>query len=405
MSTTSGFLKFNNSKPRVHVTADDEEFDSEFMNHLQEEGFETTYVPYNDNVKEYRATIRALADGLQLSENFAIISFGKASTVLLDHLIKPMSHCVALIAYYPSQQPKLQIQYPASLEILLHLAGTTQTYTPAFRHYTYAGAKEGFAEFDLMEYDSVSASLSWSRTLGVLRHAFGIEVDLEKVWEQHMALEFETKNAAATMATMVAEPYVNHVPTLTGGIGQKDLHAFYRDHFIPQNPPSLTMKLVSRTIGIDRVVDEMIISFRHTTHIPWMLPDVPPTNKIVHVALVSIVCIRGGKLYHEHIYWDQASVLVQIGLLDPKLVPDSMKSKGLKKLPVYGAETAAKVLDKVSQPSNALLSSWKREDKALPIRGKQQQGQGKKGNVSNNNKADGNKTNGNKANGKKAIGA
>ena len=90
-----------------------------------------------------------------------------------------------------------------------------------------------------------------------------------------------------------------------------------------------------------------------------MLPDVPPTNKEIKVALVSIVCIRGGKLYHEHIYWDQASVLVQAGLLDPKYVPPAMKKQGLKRLPVYGAETADKVLDESSQPSNELISGWK----------------------------------------------
>jgi len=89
-----------------------------------------------------------------------------------------------------------------------------------------------------------------------------------------------------------------------------------------------------------------------------MLPDVPPTNKHIDVALVSVVCIRGGKLYHEHIYWDQASVLVQIGLLDPKLVPQSMKDQGMQRLPVVGAESARKVLDESSEPSNELLSSW-----------------------------------------------
>ena len=92
-----------------------------------------------------------------------------------------------------------------------------------------------------------------------------------------------------------------------------------------------------------------------------MLPDVPPTNKHIDVALVSVVCIRGGKLYHEHIYWDQASVLVQAGLLNPNMVPESMKKQGMKRLPVYGAETATKVLDESSQPSNELLSSWKSE--------------------------------------------
>lgn len=224
----------------------------------------------------------------------------------------------------------------------------------------------GFAEHDLDEFNKVAASLAWTRTLGTLRKAFNIEVDLEKIWEEHVALEFATKNPAATMATMVAEPYVNHVPTLTGGIGQKDLFLFYRDYFIPRNPPSLRMKLVSRTIGVDRVVDEMIVSFKHTQEIPWMLPDVPATDKVVHVALVSVVCIRGGKLCHEHIYWDQASVLVQVGLLNDKLIPDAMKRKGLKRLPVYGSEAAAKVLDESSQPSNDLISGWKQRPRGDP---------------------------------------
>ena len=157
------------------------------------------------------------------------------------------------------------------------------------------------------------------------------------------------------MATMVSEPYVNHIPTMTGGIGYKDLYRFYRDFFIPNNPPSMKMRLISRTIGTDRVVDEMHIFFRHTQEIPWMLPGVKPTDKEVDVALVSVVCIRGKKLYHEHIYWDQATVLVQIGLLDPKLVPDQ---KLAKRLPVVGAEGARKVLDEQSARSNELIDDW-----------------------------------------------
>ena len=174
---------------------------------------------------------------------------------------------------------------------------------------------------------------------------------------------------------MVQEPYVNHVPTMTGGIGQKDLFIFYRDYFISKNPPSMRIKLVSRTAGVDRVIDEMVISFKHTQEVPWMLPGVPATDKVVHVAVVSVVCIRGGKLYHEHVYWDQASVLVQVGLLDPKLVPGPMKQKGMKRLPVYGAETASKLLDESSQPSNDLIPGWKDRPKGdpgvLPSRPKQ----------------------------------
>ena len=157
------------------------------------------------------------------------------------------------------------------------------------------------------------------------------------------------------MSTMVQEPYVNHVPTMTGGIGYKDLHRFYRDYFIPGNPPSLKMKLISRTVGTDRIVDEMYMSFRHTQEIPWMLPGVKPTDKQVEVALVVIVCIRGHKLYHEHVYWDQASVLVQLGLLDPKLVHGG---DGKGRLPVVDGAGARKVLDESSVRSNGLISSW-----------------------------------------------
>lgn len=169
------------------------------------------------------------------------------------------------------------------------------------------------------------------------------------------AVEFVTKDADATMSTMVAQPYVNHIPTMTGGIGYKDLHRFYRDYFIPGNPPSLKMKLLSRTVGTDRVVDEMYMSFEHTQVMPWLLPDVEPTNKYVEVALVVIVCIRGGKLYHEHIYWDQATVLVQIGLLGPKLVPGG---KGQGRLPIVDGAGARKVVDESCIRSNELISSW-----------------------------------------------
>jgi len=167
-------------------------------------------------------------------------------------------------------------------------------------------------------------------------------------------VEFAKKDVDATMATMVQEPYVNHIPTITGGVGYKDLHRFYKDYFIPGNPPSLTMRLVSRTVGTDRVVDELFVSFRHTQVMPWMLPDVEPTDKAVEVALVVIVCIRGGKLYHEHIYWDQASVLLQLGLLDAKLVPGG---KG-KCLPVVDGAGARKVLDESGVRSNELISDW-----------------------------------------------
>lgn len=365
--------------PRVHVASDDGDFDLEFLSHLQAEGFQTTYIPLlppkSNPTKLDLTPLRHIADDLEHGESYALIAFGEAATAALDFYATTQPNVAALIAYYPTAITNPALKFPPGLKTITHLAAS-QAFAPAFPSYTYEGVQPGFAEHDLDDYDRTASSLSWSRTLGLLRSALNVSVDLERVWEEHVALEFASKDAAATMRTMVAEPYVNHVPTLTGGIGQEDLFVFYRDYFIPSNPPSTSMKLVSRTIGVDRVVDEMVFSFDHTQEVPWMLPGVPATGRRVSVALVAIVCIRGGKLYHEHIYWDQASVLVQVGLLDPKLVPQSMKEQGMERLPVAGAESARKVLDEGSEPSNELLASWKRrvrdEDGVrMPVRPKQ----------------------------------
>ena len=260
--------------------------------------------------------------------------------------MKPVSKLCALVAYYPTHLPKTITGLPPTLKAILHITGDRNLGSHKYKCYNYANTVSGFAEADMDSYDKTAANLAWTRTLGTLRQAFGITADLEGTWEKHLALEFMTKDADATMETMVPVPYVNHIPTMTGGIGREELHRFYRDYFIPGNPPSLKMRLLSRTVGTDRVVDEMHVSFKHTQKIHWMLPGVEPTNKIVEVALVSVVCIRGGKLYHEHIYWDQASVLVQIGLIDGS------------KLPVCGAEAARKVVDESSEPSNELIDEW-----------------------------------------------
>jgi carboxymethylenebutenolidase len=166
--------------------------------------------------------------------------------------------------------------------------------------------------------------------------------DLGQLWEEHVRHEFATHNPEETLATMVADAYVNHIPVLTGGVGKQQLREFYSKRFIPQMPPDTEMVPLSRTIGHDQLVDEMIFKFTHTIRMDWMLPGVAPTGKRVEVPLVAIVRFRDGKLAHEHIYWDQASVLVQLGLLDPS------------ELPVSGVESARKALDK-RLPSNGLI--------------------------------------------------
>ena len=160
--------------------------------------------------------------------------------------------------------------------------------------------------------------------------------DLTRLWEEHTRHEFSTRDTEATLNTMVEDAYVNHVPVLTGGSGKNALRIFYERDFIPSMPPDTKLRPISRTVGEEQLVDEMIFSFTHTQEMPWMLPGIPPTNRYVEVALVAIVRFRDGKLAHEHIYWDQASVLKQIGLLT-----DSA-------LPVSGIESARKVRDSVS---------------------------------------------------------
>lgn len=168
--------------------------------------------------------------------------------------------------------------------------------------------------------------------------------DMVAIWEKHMKCEFETRSVEDTMRTMAEGAHVNHVPVLTGGVGLDEVKSFYETHFIPQMPPDTEIIPVSRTVGNDQIVDEMIFKFTHSIAMDWMLPGLSATHREVEIPLVAIIGFRDGKVAHEHIYWDQASVLVQLGLLDAE------------SLPVAGRETAQKILDPDSEPSNAIIA-------------------------------------------------
>ncbi len=167
------------------------------------------------------------------------------------------------------------------------------------------------------------------------------EGTLSNAWEQHLASEFTAKSADQALATMTAEPYVNEVPLMIGARGRTELHDFYANHFLSQIPADMQLVTVSRTIGQSRVVDELIMRFTHSIRMDWILPGIAPTGKRVELPFVVIVQFEDDKLAHEHLYWDQASVLVQVGLLE-------------RTLPVRGGETAAQVLNPV-QPMNELI--------------------------------------------------
>ncbi|MDA2917994.1 ester cyclase [Desulfobacterota bacterium AH_259_B03_O07] len=154
-------------------------------------------------------------------------------------------------------------------------------------------------------------------------------------WEEHMRAEFELLNVDSTLATMVEEPYLVNIPILVGGDDQKGVRDFYTNHMIGQFPADMEIVAVSRTVGNDQLVEELVLKFTHTTNMDWMLPGVAPTGKKVEVPVVVIVGFKDDKMESERIYWDQSSVLVQLGLIEAE------------KLPVTGVESAQKLLQLV----------------------------------------------------------
>lgn len=245
--------------------------------------------------------------------------------------------------------------------LMLHIAGKDDNCPPEAQKqihaaldsnplvtiYEYPDSEHAFSRRG-RHYDAVATELAHLRSLEFfVRNLAGegfasAQKALSDRWDEHVKYEFATRDTEDTLETMVDDAYVNHVPVMTGGVGQDQLREFYSQRFIPQMPPSTSMTPVSRTIGIDRVVDEMVFEFTHTIAMDWMLPGVEPTNRHVKIPLIVVVHFRDGKLAHEHIYWDQASVLVQLGLIDAT------------KLPVAGVETAEKVLNP-KLPANELM--------------------------------------------------
>ena len=167
--------------------------------------------------------------------------------------------------------------------------------------------------------------------------------DLAATFDAHVKAEFQDRDLDATMATMTDDPYVHHVPTITGGNGMAGVRDFYSRHFIGQWPDGTQIQPISRTVGKDQVVDELHMTFTHDRVLEIMLPGIEPTGRRISVELVVVVGFKRDKVHHEHIYWDQATVLVQAGLLDPE------------SLPIVGSEQAEALLDQ-TRPKNQLLT-------------------------------------------------
>ncbi len=302
-------------------------------------------------------TLRALTE---CTGDIGVVGFSVGGT--LAYLIAARGKAAVAVSFYGVGLPGMMGEAEnIACPIVLHCPERDPDYPPetiqAIREgftehptasvFVYPGADHGFYNSDRDGFDKHAATMAHTRTLAALRSAIGPAYDLGDLWDKHCEYEFVSRDVDRTMATMVAEPYVNHIPTMTGGVGHQQLHRFYLNHFVHANPDDTRLIQVSRTIGVDRVVDELVFCFTHTKEIDWMLPGIPPTGRYVEVPLVAIVSFRGDKLFHEHIYWDQASVLVQIGRLDPN------------NLPVAGQAATQKMMDASSLESNTLMARWK----------------------------------------------
>ena len=218
------------------------------------------------------------------------------------------------------------------------------------RLYVWPDAAPGFSLPGHAAFDRRIDSLAHTRTLEVIRRVVGPYYDYEALFAEHIRHEFETRDVDATMATMIDDPYVNHVATLAGGVGHDMLKRFYKYHFVDQNSRERVSTTVSMTPGPDRVVLELVVRFRHDAVLDRYFPGIAPTGKMVELATLLVVKFRGDKVCHEHIYWDQGSALKQIGVLETG------------DLPVAGPEAARKVLDE-HLPSNVFMQdAWATSD-------------------------------------------
>ena len=163
----------------------------------------------------------------------------------------------------------------SSRPTLRHIVGTTSKANPSndstSKTFEYPEAGTFFPIPSHSDFSSAPAAVSHTRTLQFLKpFTGGPWFDLEAIWDEHTKFEFGERAVEKTMGTMVQEPYVNHIPTMTGGIGRDRLTNFYRHHFIFNNPDDTALELVSRTVGIDRVIDEFLFKFTHDRVIDWL---------------------------------------------------------------------------------------------------------------------------------------
>ncbi|WVQ78500.1 hypothetical protein IAT38_000586 [Cryptococcus sp. DSM 104549] len=362
--------------PIGDATPTTEQIDPEPVQKWAEEGFAVLAVFASKGGAGEWSVEQALEKGLPELKKWEDVNDldvvkDKAAMIVYDHSLLPEDFFTSsplirvLVIYGPEE---LETVKPHSTIPTLLNVCTPAPSAPAIsvsaphKVYVYEDQADHYYSFPGGPgYNHHHADISHARSLSWIKKKMdGPWFDLEAIWEEHTGHEFFTRSVAKTMGTMVAQPYVNHIPTITGGVGRRDLTNFYRDHFIFSNPRDTVQTMVSRCVGLDRVAEEFTFSFTHDQPVDWLLPGVPPTGKKIEVPMNAFVSIRGDRLYHEHISWDQATAYRQVGLLSTH-VPfknADMPEEKLLRLPTSDGNDAAKMLMAVGAVKSNEMMKW-----------------------------------------------
>nr|XP_031864425.1 uncharacterized protein CI109_000339 [Kwoniella shandongensis]KAA5531497.1 hypothetical protein CI109_000339 [Kwoniella shandongensis] len=363
-----------NPPPIGEATPTTEQIDPEPVQKWAEEGFTILAIFASKGDQDEWSMLKALEEGLpRLGEwedkgDLDVVK-DKAAMIVYDHSILSTDFFTvtlpiqALVIY--GSDTLETVKTHKTIPTLIHVCTpssrpTTLPIPSPHKSYSYVDQSDHHFSFPGGPgYNHHHADISHARSLSWIKKRMdGPWFDLEAIWEEHTGHEFFTRSVAKTMGTMVAQPYVNHVPTITGGVGRRDLTAFYRDHFIFSNPRDTVQTMVSRCVGLDRIAEEFTFSFTHDQMVDWLLPGVPPTGKQINIPMNAFVSIRGDRLYHEHISWDQATAYRQVGLLSSHVQFRNAEMSGQLRLPTSDGNDAANMLMTVGAVQSNQMMSW-----------------------------------------------
>ncbi|KEF63568.1 carboxymethylenebutenolidase [Exophiala aquamarina CBS 119918] len=339
-----------------------------------EEGYAVVGIEERALATGASASLKAATEALSKCEKcepkgkVGLVAYDPILWNITTEFLAEVPEVVVAITYGDASDQKTLAQ--TQIPVLQQLAGgelaTRQRTTDILSTYFYPDVQSyQFATPFSESFHYNTEALSHTRNLTFLKPIMGGPYfDLEYIWDEHTYYEFSDRSVEHTMSTMVQEPYVNHVPTMTGGVGRTALTSFYRQNFIFLNSADTSMELLSRTIGIDRIIDEFLFKFTHDKELDWFLPGIPPTFRKAEIPFHAVVNIRGDRLYHEHINWDQGTALRQLGLMPEYLPYPAQLVKGSEatpnkryeyKVPVGGIEVASKMRDRNSVSSNEMF--------------------------------------------------